>query len=178
MKVGTSSGRAQSALLIPVPAAEGLVGAARRRHDPGAAAGVPAHVTLIVPWVEPAVLDTDGAVVPALAEELADTKAFDFELTRVCWFDERVLWLAPEPTAPFRVLTNRLAARFGTPPWAGRFADLVPHLTVGHAGAGGALTPVAESLAPELPVSCRAQEVWAMVGDGRRWHVHAKVVLG
>jgi hypothetical protein len=38
VKVGTSSGRPQSALLIPVPAAEALVAEARLAHDPVAAA--------------------------------------------------------------------------------------------------------------------------------------------
>jgi 2'-5' RNA ligase len=164
--------------LIPVPAAEALVRAARLEHDPVAAAGVPAHITLIVPWVEPARLNTDGEVVPALAETLADVKSFDFELTAVRWFAERVMWLSPEPSEPFRDLTDSLAQRFGTPPWAGKFAELVPHLTIGHAGFGGDLAPVAEALASQLPLPCRAEEVWAMVGDGERWHVHAKVPLG
>jgi 2'-5' RNA ligase len=178
VKVGTSSGRPQSALLIPVPAAEAVVGGARLEHDPVAAAGVPAHVTLIVPWVEPAQLDVDDQVVPALVDVLADVKSFDFELTGVRWFADRVLWLSPEPATPFRELTALLAARFGTPPWAGKFRDVVPHLTIGHAGFDGGLGPVADLLAPQLPLACRAEAVWAMIGDGERWHVHARVPLG
>lgn len=181
VQVGTSSGRPQSALLIPVPSAEGLVGEARLEHDPVAAAGVPAHVTLIVPWVEPGRLRSDRTILPALFDTLADVKSFDFELARIGWFDkfgQKVLWLAPEPAAPFRELTALLAERFDTPPWAGKFAELVPHLTIGHAGGGGPLEPVAEALEPRLPVGCRAEEVWAMVGDGQRWAVQAKVPLG
>jgi 2'-5' RNA ligase len=181
VKVGTSSGRPQSALIIPVPAAEELVGSERLEHDPMAAAGVPAHITLIVPWVEPARLASDRTILPALVDVLADVKSFDFELTGVGWFDkfgQKVLWLAPEPGAVFCELTALLADRFGTPPWAGKFADVVPHLTIGHAGAGGPLEPVAELLRPRLPIACRAEEVRAMVGDGRRWIVHARVPLG
>jgi 2'-5' RNA ligase len=177
VKVGTISGRPQSALLIPVPAAEALVARARLDHDPVAAAGVPAHITLIAPWLEPSELDADDGALPELTGALADCKAFDFELASVRWFGDRVLWLAPTPIHPFVALTERLAERFCTPPWAGKFPDLVPHLTVGHAGAGGPLQPVAEALAPALPLSCRAEEVWAMVGDGRRWHVYARVAL-
>jgi 2'-5' RNA ligase len=177
VKVATSSGRPQSALLVPVPAAEVLVGPARLEHDPVAAAGVPAHVTLIVPWVDPDILSADDRVVPDLARELAHVKAFDFELTGVRWFDERVLWLSPEPVEPFLELTGRLAARFRTPPWAGKFSEVVPHLTVAHAGTGGPLDQVAEGLAAQLPAPCRADEVWAMVGDGPSWRVHARVPL-
>jgi 2'-5' RNA ligase len=177
VKVGVSSGRPQSALLIPVPAAEALVAGDRLAHDPVAAAGVPAHITLIVPWLEPSELDADDLALPELTEALADCKAFDFELAAVRWFADRVLWLAPEPTDPFRALTEQLAERFCTPPWAGKFPDLVPHLTIGHAGVGGPLAPVAERLAPHLPLACRAEEVWAMVGDGLRWQVYARVPL-
>lgn len=176
-KVGTSSGRPQSALLIPVPDAEPLVAGARLEHDPCAPAGVPAHITLVVPWVEPEQLERDGAVLPALADVLADVKCFDFRLVGVGWFDERVLWLSPEPTEPFCELTTRLAERFDTPPWAGKFAKLVPHLTIGHAGVGSALGPVADALRPQLPVTCRAEAVWAMVGDGEHWQVHARLSL-
>jgi hypothetical protein len=44
-----------------------------------------------------------------------------------------VLWLAPDDPAPFRELTDRVYAAFPEhPPFAGAFADVVPHLTVGH----------------------------------------------
>lgn len=181
MRVGTSSGEPQSALLIPVPSAEALVGEARLEHDPVAAAGVPAHITLVVPWVEPARLGSDRTIIPALVDTLADAKSFDFELAGIGWFDKfgkKVLWLSPEPAAPFCELTALLADRFDTPPWAGKFTELVPHLTIGHAEGDGQLEPVAEDLRPRLPVTCRAEEVWAMVGDGHRWNVLARVPLG
>jgi hypothetical protein len=86
---GTSSGRVQSAVLIPVPQADSVVGRYRFEHDPVAAAGVPAHVTLVVPWLPPdEITDEDLA---ELESELADVHAFDFALTRVDWFGRRVL---------------------------------------------------------------------------------------
>ena len=114
LRAGVSSGIPQSALLVPVPEADDVVGRWRRRYDPVAAAGVPAHVTLIVPWLRPETIgDSDLA---ALDGELSDVKAFDFALTHVEWFDRRVLWVAPEPGELFLGLISRLAARFGTPP--------------------------------------------------------------
>jgi 2'-5' RNA ligase len=173
---GTSSGRTQSALLIPVPEAEAVVGPWRRRYDPVATAGVPAHITLIVPWIPPWKITADD--LDDLAETLADVGPFEFDLTRPDWFGRRVLWLAPRPVQPFLALTQRLASRFGTPPWAGEFAEVVPHLTVAHApGDPGALGPVAAALGERLPFRCRAEEVWVMSGDGTRWSVRAKVAL-
>ena len=83
---GTSSGRRQSAVLIPVPAAESLVGPLRRRYDPVAPAGVPAHVTLVVPWVDPDRIARRQ--VAELAALVAEVGPFDFTLTGVGCFGD------------------------------------------------------------------------------------------
>lgn len=172
---GTSSGRVQSALLIPVPQADSVVGRWRHELDPVAAAGVPAHVTLVVPWLPPDEIGDEDLA--ELAEELSGVRAFDFSLMRVGWFGRRVLWVAPEPAEPFLKLTNRLAERFGTPPWEDEFDEVVPHLTVAHATDGVELVPVAADVTTRLPVACRAEEVWAMVGGGGRWELRHRLKL-
>jgi 2'-5' RNA ligase len=176
MSSGTSSGQPQSALLVPVPQADPVVSRWRQHLDPVAAAGVPAHVTLIVPWLPPEQIT--AAVLEELEAELKGAAAFDFRLTHVDWFGRRVLWLAPEPAEPFVELTNRLAERFGTPPYDDEFDEVVPHLTVAHATDGVELVPVAAEVAQRLPVECRAEEVWVMVGDGRRWSLRHRAALG
>ncbi len=108
---------------------------------------------------------------------LRDVKAFEFELTHVDWFGRRVLWVAPEPVAPFLELTNLLADRFGTPPWEDEFDEVVPHLTVAHASDGVELVPVAADVSSHLPLACRAEEVWVMVGDGMRWSLRHRVAF-
>jgi 2'-5' RNA ligase len=173
---GTSSGRRQSAVLIPVPAAEPLVGRWRADYDPVALSGVPAHVTLIVPWLPPDEITAEELA--ELDDALADVKAFDFVLDAVGWFGRRVLWLAPNPADPFRRLTAALADRFATPPWEDEFDEVIPHLTVGHASDGVELSAVAAALEPGLPVACRADQVWVMVGDGQQWTVRATTPLG
>lgn len=172
---GTSSGRVQSAVLIPVPQADSVVGRWRYEYDPVAAAGVPAHVTLVVPWLPPA--EITAADLTELEEELVDFHAFDFSLARVDWFGRRVLWVAPEPAEPFLKLTHRLAARFNTPPWDDEFDEVVPHLTVAHASDGVELVPIAADVSTRLPVTCRAEEVWVMTGGGGRWELRHRIRL-
>ena len=172
---GTSSGRVQSAVLIPVPQADSVVGRYRFEYDPVAAAGVPAHVTLVVPWLPPAEITDDDLA--ELETELADVHAFDFSLTRVDWFGRRVLWVAPEPADPFLKLTHRIAERFNTPPWDDEFDEVVPHLTVAHASDGVELVPIAADVATRLPVRCRAEEVWVMQGGGGRWERRHRIAL-
>jgi 2'-5' RNA ligase len=172
---GTSSGRFQSAVLIPVPEADAVVGRWRFEHDPVAAAGVPAHITLVVPWLPPE--EITAADLEELDAELADVKAFDFELARVDWFGRRVLWVSPEPIRPFLELTGRLADRFCTPPWEDEFDEVIPHLTVAHASDGVELDPVAADLASRLPLRCRAEEIWVMVGGRGRWDLRHRTKL-
>jgi 2'-5' RNA ligase len=164
---GTSSGRRQSAVLVPVPEADTVVGKWRQRYDPVARAGVPAHITLVVPWLPPEKINEHDLA--ELDEVVEDVKSFDFVLDHVDWFGHRVLWVAPEPADPFLALTARLADRFGTPPWEDEFDEVVPHLTVAHASDGVELAPVAVEVTTRLPLVCRAEEVWVMVGDGSRW---------
>ncbi len=140
-----------------------------------AAAGVPAHITLIVPWLPPD--EIDDADLAELDETVEAVEAFDFKLDHVDWFGRRVLWVAPQPTAPFLHLTALLAERFGTPPWDDEFDEVVPHLTVAHASDGVELVPVAADLSARLPVRCRAEEVWVMVGDGTRWSLRHRTKL-
>lgn len=172
---GTSSGRIQSAVLVPVPSADAVVGHWRRLYDPVALAGVPAHVTLVVPWLHPDAIA--AADLARLEEELDDVKAFDFDLTRVGWFGRRVLWVAPEPAQPFLDLTARLAERFHTPPWEDEFDEVVPHMTVAHATDGVELAPVAADVSAKLPLRCRAEEVWVMVGGRGTWDLLQRVRL-
>ena len=98
-RVGTTSNCAQSALLVPVPEAERLVGAWRAVHDPSARTGVPAHVTLVVPWIPPEQIKQEH--LEELEDLVGGEEPFDYSLDRVCWFGERVLWLSPTPSGPF-----------------------------------------------------------------------------
>jgi len=175
VSAGTSSGQRQSAIIILVPDAEAVVERYRLKYDPVALAGVPSHITLIVPWLPPDEIDETNLA--DLADVLSSTTAFDFRLTRVSWFGRGVLWLAPDPTEPFIKLTATLADRFGTLPYDDEFDEVVPHLTVGHATDGVELDSVEGAIAAALPIDCRAAEVWVMVGDGRPWSTRERVRL-
>src|SRR5437660_989822 len=64
----------ESALLIPVPEAEPLVGQWRLEHDPSARAGVPPHVTLLYPFLPPDDItpgDLDELFARALGHDVA-----------------------------------------------------------------------------------------------------------
>jgi hypothetical protein len=60
--------------------------------------------------------DLDDGVLTALREVLAAAPAFAVESSRLAWFEEDVVWWAPEPAAPFVALARAVAARFGLRP--------------------------------------------------------------
>lgn len=159
-------GATVAAVVVPVPEAELVVARCRGRFDPAAARGVPAHVTVLYPFVAPAALD-DG-VVTRLGEAVGGVPTFECGFREVRWFDNGVAWLRPEPDAPFRALTAAVARAFPDhPPYAGAH-DPVPHLTLGDA-AGGAVDPelreAVAQVARMLPVRrCRVAEVHLMAG--------------
>jgi len=152
--------------------AVGTVDRYRRRLDPSARYGMPAHVTVLWPFMPPALLDPE--VEAALASVFAGVESFDFSLSEVRWFERRVVYLAPGPVEAFRALTSAVTSRFPEyPPYEGAFDDVIPHVTVG-ADTHPALLRVGGFLARRhLPITGRVTEVWLMtIGDvGPHYHL-------
>jgi len=120
----------QSALIVEVPEVEPFVSQLRERHDPSAQLGVPAHITVLFPFL--ASNELTAPVFAALADVAGSVNPFRFRLAHVARFPE-VVYLAPEPARPFANLSSRLQVAFpGHQPYGGRHASFVPHLTVAH----------------------------------------------
>ena len=108
----------ESALIVMVPEAEPLVKAFRDRYDPSAAAGVPAHVTLLYPFKHPD--EIDQAVLDDLGRCFRGRAPFRFALASIWRFPDGILYLAPDPHEPFRELTVAIWDRYETPPYGGK----------------------------------------------------------
>jgi 2'-5' RNA ligase len=148
----------------------------RFHHDPVASAGVPAHVTVLFPFVRSDELTP--AVRRALAGIASVVPPFDVRFGHPRRFPG-VLWLSPEPEAPFRELTERVAAAFPDhPPYEGAHDEVVPHLTVG-LGSERALGRLERAVdgCPAFGERVRALEVVAEDGTDR-WHRRWRIPLG
>jgi 2'-5' RNA ligase len=137
---------------------------------------VPEHITLISPFIRPG--DLDDGVHVRLAALFSSVRQFPFQLTSVRWFGDQVMWLAPEPAAPFIELTELLVAEFGIPAYEGAYAEIVPHLTVALGKPRGA-REVAATIAAGLPIGAVAERVHLMVGDeSSGWELSEEYPLG
>lgn len=158
-----------TAFVVTVPEADARVATLRSRFDPSSALGVPAHVTVLHPFMPPAQV-TPGVLARAAAA-LLGLEPFHFLLARVQRFPG-VLYLAPEPAAPFVALTEALVRAFPAfPPFGGVHERIVPHLTVAQ-GDERTLQPAEAELRAALrahgPVSatCREWQRLALRGQG------------
>jgi 2'-5' RNA ligase len=168
-------GRLRTGIVVPVPEAEALVAPWRLEHDPSAANGAPAHVTLLFPF-RPADVVEDA--IDDLRAVLRSVRRQPFRLTHIGAFPG-VTWLAPEPASLFRDLTQQLVERFpDCQPYDGAFRQVVPHLTVvdhtgrEHPPAGTREAFIARADAA-LPIAAELTEVILLVeDDAGRWSTH------
>lgn len=157
---------------VPIP-----VRRLRDRMDPSAAQGVPAHVTLIYPFMAPDALN--DSVRADIERIVAGEPAFPFTLTRVGrWPD--VVYLVPEPEEPFRRLIAALSAAFPDfPPYGGAHETVVPHLTVAQDPRPGYLAAAEHALPAMLPIRDVAREAWLIAHTAEQpWHTHWRLPLG
>jgi hypothetical protein len=153
----------QSALLVAVPAAEPAVAGHRDTLDTSARVGVPAHLTVLYPFLPPSRIDE--TVCGALAGLFSGVPAFGFTLDRVGWFGDEVVWLGPGEPERFSALTALAFAAFPScPPYGGGYDEVIPHLTVGDRGGLTAMRAAAAAILPHLPIEATATEVTLMAG--------------
>jgi hypothetical protein len=167
----------ESALLVAIPEAEFVIGQLRLRHDPAAAKGVPAHVTVLYPFAPASELTDD--VRRAVADLFRSRPPFEYRFEHVARFDDGTVYLAPDTPEAFRGLTDAAATRWpGFPPYGGAFDEVIPHLTVGHRlgdDADEVLDAAAGALRNHGPVTGQATEVALMVaGSSGRWRIDSR----
>ncbi|WP_344868754.1 2'-5' RNA ligase family protein [Amycolatopsis ultiminotia] len=163
----------ETALIVPVPAADPVVGRHRRELDHSAVWGVPAHLTISYPFLAPGRITE--AVVGELRALLSRVESFGCVFRRVEWFGNEVVWLAPEPAEPFHRLIELVWRRFPEcPPYGGAHREVVPHLTVGSTRLGepDALRRAAVAVGAELPFRAVIDRVRLVAGATApgSWH--------
>ena len=166
-----------SAVVVRAPLPGGLE-RLRRRRVGSAAAGVPAHATLLHPFIEPD--DLTPSVRRRLREVAANHRPFDYRQAGMAeWPD--AIYVAVEPVGPFVRLQRDLQTAFADWPIYGAGADFEfePHITI--ADRVGRLEPdVREDPAwRALPRAACAQAIDVIAtGPDGRWRLVWRIPLG
>jgi hypothetical protein len=171
-----------SALLVAIAEAEPVVSQFRLVHDANATYGIPAHVTVLYPFVPRDRMTSD--VRQAISATLGAIPAFAYRFDRVFRLGDATVCLAPEPADAFARLTDEVHARWPDhPPYGGVHDVVIPHLTVGDgldpAAADALEAAVGEALSRHGPIVGRAADVVLMTwGPEDRWSVDSRHGLG
>jgi 2'-5' RNA ligase len=130
----------------------------RRRSVGDAIVGVPAHLTLLYPFVEPARLGP--AVRRVLGAIAATTQPIDYRLVGAATWPDTV-YVAVDPAAPFVALQGRLGEAFPDFPIYGTDSTFVfvPHVTVAEGAAVHDPATLADPGWRALPLSGRAAAI-------------------
>ncbi|GIG61546.1 hypothetical protein Lfu02_59180 [Longispora fulva] len=152
-------GQPRTALVAPVPAADRILAAVAVDHPAAVRTGLPAHVTLLYPFVPAIDLEDHG--LSWLREFAAAQPPVELEFTEVHHTADFVYL----PAAPLGPLVRAARDRWpALAPYAGRFgADPEPHVTVGMRHPAAA--EIAEIVAGLLPVRQVVDELWVGVRD-------------
>ena len=145
----------------------------RRKHDRAARLGVPAHVTILYPFVPlPGLTPAVRARVAAIAGEF---RAFEVTFAAVARWPG-VVYLEPAPRSRFAALIDRCAAAFPEhPPYGGTIDEVIPHLTVVESEKEP-LDPLLVETRAALPFTAAAEALDVLVEDEagrwrRRWRL-------
>ena len=166
----------ESAIIVPVRVPVGVM-RLRDRMDPSAAQGVPAHVTLLYPFMPADQLDQ--RVRGVIAEIIAAENAFPLLLRTVRRWPN-VVYLEPEPAEPFRRMITALTAAFPDyPPYGGLHEAVVPHMTVAQDVPEDHYAAAEHALPQMLPIRDVVREAW-LIGHTRDqpWHTLWRLPLG
>ncbi len=124
---GRTAEPGQSAVIVPIDLPAQLA-AVRALEDPMARLGVPAHVTILFPFLPTEALTP--AVRSVLAGVAAEASPFTALFERV-ERREQMVWLVPTDQEPFLRLTERVSSLWPEhPPYGGAHDELVAHLTL------------------------------------------------
>jgi 2'-5' RNA ligase len=164
----------ETALICRVPEVERYVARYRDRYDPSARRNVPAHVTVLYPFMPPD--EVDAAVLARLRDIAGSVPCFSYRLARTKRFPV-ALYLDPEPGDAYAALMDAVFRAFPDyPPFEGKFAEVVPHVTVAH-GDEPLLCEIEVELRIALPaagVAARCDELVLIENSSGRWEqMHA-----
>lgn len=158
--------------MVLVPEAEPVVSGVRARHDPSVQLGVPAHVTLLFPFMPPEAVS--ASIQGSLRSLFGRFESFSVCFAEACRWPQEA-YLTPQPYEPFIALTLGIAAAFPQyPPYEGRHAKIVPHLTVAQGSVAAAeqgVREIAAALAEAGPIQSICRAATLLENSSGRWRV-------
>lgn len=156
----------QSGLVIPVPAADALLASMEARYPGTVRPGLPAHVSLLYPFL--ASVELDEQVIAVLGESFLEQAPMPVTFA-TCYRRGGFVALRPDPREGLVGLIS--ATRRKWPhlvPYGGRYGEAEPHLTVAMCTSTERAAMIEQEAPAALPIPAVLREAWLMVFE-ERW---------
>ncbi len=172
---GRTATDSETALVVLIPRVDECLVEAGRAPYTG---GMPSHITILYPFVRRSSLTS--STISRLRRTFGEVEPFAFDLSEVGWFDDRVLYLAPSPTAKFEELTHLIVSTFpGYKPYRGEFAEIIPHVTLAEGESQSQLRELARVVSGMLPIHGEVDAVYLMTHNrSGSWETNTRFELG
>lgn len=167
--------------MLPVPAADPLLATVAASHPHLVRAGLPAHLTVLYPFV-PAP-DLDGAVLGTCARLVQGLAPIPVRFAR-CRARPGLVYLAPEPPEQVQHLLGSVWATWpDLPPYGGRHADAAAHVTIALGGDDAEHAAVVRLVEPHLPIMVELTELYVAVTNDpgtnpTGWQIRSRIAFG
>ncbi|PZS15808.1 MAG: hypothetical protein DLM60_16340 [Pseudonocardiales bacterium] len=165
----------QTGLVIPVPAADALLASVGDRYPGTVREGLPAHVSLLYPFVVAAELDE--RVTTALNELFVEQLPIAVDFVE-CYRRGGFVALRPDPSDWLDELISKTRRRWpDVVPYEGVYGDVEPHLTVALRCSAETAVRIEQEVSAELPIWAELCEAWLLVFEGR-WTLRGRFEFG
>jgi 2'-5' RNA ligase len=162
--MGSNAG--DTALVLFVPEAERLVEHWRRLYDPAAAEGMPAHITVLYPFLPVGKISAEVRM--SLVAFSRQQSPIPVTLDRIGRFPG-VLWLGPGSAECTTFIRSVQALWPDLVPYGHPDLELVPHLTVVQGADEVTMRHIEAELRPTLPLEVLISKMTLVVFDGETW---------
>jgi 2'-5' RNA ligase len=164
-----------SALVILVPEAEPIVGEWRASLDPAAAEGMPAHVTVLYPFIPAPQIDDH--VLDDIRHMCQRHKPIVVKFSAVGEFPG-VVWLDPGSNECARLLEDARVTWPDQLPYGRSDLKVVPHLTITDGADANDAERAKASVRKQLPFMARIESLALMAYDGLEWVIEQQFAFG
>lgn len=165
----------QTGLVIPVSAADALLASVKARYPGAVREGVPAHVSLLYPFV--AVAELDERVTIGLGELLVEQTPMRVQFAE-CYRRGGFVALRPDPIGGLQDLVSEARRRWpDVVPYEGIYDDVEPHLTVALRCSEETAVTIEQEVTAELPISTELREAWLVAFEGQ-WTLRGQFKFG
>jgi 2'-5' RNA ligase len=166
----------QTALVLPVPAADPLLAAVAARYPDAVREGLPAHLTVLYPFVPADELD--ASVMQACAQIVRGIAPITVRFTR-CQVRPELIYLPPEPADQVQRLLEEVWARWpALLPYGGKYADASAHVSIALGAQAEDQDAIVGLVEPLLPVTTQLSELHVAALDEDGWGIRSRLPFG